>query len=215
MTKLVFISDTHGQEPEVEDGDILIHCGDLTMVGRSKEYKRAFDWLNSLPHRHKLYILGNHDFPDDLKYVAHHYGSMRQLKTTSVTEVDGLRFVGLPYVVNLPRWAYNHDEFTLEQIAMNTVATVGKADVLVTHSPPYGILDQCVINEKEGSLGHVGAKAYTGLAAKLGAKVHAFGHIHEDGGVIKELGGIKYVNACALDERYKLRGIKEGVVLEL
>ena len=69
MTKLVFISDTHGQTHPVEDGDYLFHCGDLTMMGRVKEYKRAFQWLNSLPHPHKAIVFGNHDFHHELKYL--------------------------------------------------------------------------------------------------------------------------------------------------
>src|SRR5690242_1532048 len=59
--KIVCISDTHTQTPTVPDGDILIHAGDLTNRGTFAELQARLDWLNSLPHAHKLVVAGNHD----------------------------------------------------------------------------------------------------------------------------------------------------------
>ena len=61
--KLVLISDTHGLHSKVSvpDGDILIHAGDLTNVGKAMEIAEAGEWLRSLPHKHKVVIAGNHE----------------------------------------------------------------------------------------------------------------------------------------------------------
>jgi hypothetical protein len=36
--------------------------GDLSRKGRVDEVLATAEWLNSVPHRHKLVIAGNHDF---------------------------------------------------------------------------------------------------------------------------------------------------------
>lgn len=60
--RVVCISDTHTLEwPEVPDGDLLIHAGDLANDGSVCEIQAAVDWLRSLPHPHKVVIGGNHD----------------------------------------------------------------------------------------------------------------------------------------------------------
>lgn len=49
-----------------------------------------------------------------------------------------------------------------------------KVDVLVTHMPPFGILDE-VSREKLG----VGSKLLRKAVEKMKPKIHIFGHIHE------------------------------------
>ncbi|GLA42941.1 hypothetical protein AnigIFM63309_011676 [Aspergillus niger] len=60
--RVVCISDTHTLEyPDVPDGDLLIHAGDLCNDGSAREIQAAVNWLRSLPHPHKVVICGNHD----------------------------------------------------------------------------------------------------------------------------------------------------------
>lgn len=60
--RVVCISDTHTLKwPDVPDGDLLIHAGDLANDGSVREIQAAVDWLRSLPHPHKVVIGGNHD----------------------------------------------------------------------------------------------------------------------------------------------------------
>jgi predicted phosphodiesterase len=61
--RLVFASDTHGLHDvlAVPDGDVFIHCGDLTNTGELSEIREVGKWLRRLPHRHKIVIAGNHD----------------------------------------------------------------------------------------------------------------------------------------------------------
>ena len=53
-TRFVSISDTHSTTFDVPDGDVLLHSGDLTHVGREREMKRTMDWIYSLPHKVKV-----------------------------------------------------------------------------------------------------------------------------------------------------------------
>lgn len=60
--RVVCISDTHTLEwPDIPDGDLLIHAGDLCNDGSVREIQAAVNWLKTLPHRHKIVIAGNHD----------------------------------------------------------------------------------------------------------------------------------------------------------
>ncbi|KAL8822886.1 MAG: hypothetical protein Q9191_006390 [Dirinaria sp. TL-2023a] len=59
---IVCVSDTHNNEPNIPDSDVLVHAGDLTQTGTMEEVQRNLDWLQSLPHPHKIIIAGNHDF---------------------------------------------------------------------------------------------------------------------------------------------------------
>ena len=59
--RVVCISDTHDRTVAVPDGDLLIHAGDLTNGGSAADVQRQVDWLDSLPHRHKVFVCGNHD----------------------------------------------------------------------------------------------------------------------------------------------------------
>jgi len=45
----------------VPDGDVLLHAGDLTELGRLAEMERVMEWLCALPHPVKIIIGGNHD----------------------------------------------------------------------------------------------------------------------------------------------------------
>jgi len=72
-TRFLIISDTHNQElfPSTDskhafrhplpECDVLLHCGDLTMTGKLKEYESQIRLMSSIPAQLKLVIAGNHD----------------------------------------------------------------------------------------------------------------------------------------------------------
>jgi hypothetical protein len=59
--RIVCISDTHTNTPHIPNGDVVIHAGDLTNAGTVEEIQAQINWLDSLPHREKILIAGNHD----------------------------------------------------------------------------------------------------------------------------------------------------------
>ncbi|KAF1916703.1 ser/Thr protein phosphatase family protein [Ampelomyces quisqualis] len=82
-TRFLIISDTHSASPAVKhDGnhaiprqplpkaDVLLHCGDLTMLGNLDEYDKTLDMLQSIEADLKLVIAGNHDITLDEEYYA-------------------------------------------------------------------------------------------------------------------------------------------------
>lgn len=92
--RIVCISDTHTNTTEIPDGDLLIHAGDLTNAGTVEEIQAQIDWLDTLPHREKIVIAGNHDSFFDIKSRQAqdqgreiNFKSLRYLENESVTLV--------------------------------------------------------------------------------------------------------------------------------
>lgn len=67
-TRFVCISDTHSLRNfthPIPDGDVLIHAGDFTMVGKREEVVEFNKFMTSQNHLHKIVIAGNHDIAFD------------------------------------------------------------------------------------------------------------------------------------------------------
>ncbi|KAH6628848.1 Metallo-dependent phosphatase-like protein [Chaetomium tenue] len=79
--KVVCISDTHNNQPDLPPGDILVHAGDLTENGSFDEVQAGITWLSSQPHPFKILIAGNHDVLFDeaflQKYPERRYGKSK------------------------------------------------------------------------------------------------------------------------------------------
>lgn len=62
--KVLVMSDTHGMHcrmGKLPDADLLIHAGDFSMIGTKEEAIDFLEWFTVLPHKHKVFICGNHD----------------------------------------------------------------------------------------------------------------------------------------------------------
>jgi hypothetical protein len=111
--KVVCISDTHDQTPAVPDGDLLIHCGDLTNHGTVDDIQKQLDWLDSLPHHEKVFIAGNHDsYFDTRSRIAEDkasgrkpdFNSLHYLEDSSVTlEFRGGRRLNIYGAPDIPQ----------------------------------------------------------------------------------------------------------------
>ena len=63
--KAVVLADNHTVfDFETQEGDLLIHCGDFTFHGNPKEMEKFKNYLKGQPHKHKLFIFGNHEKVD-------------------------------------------------------------------------------------------------------------------------------------------------------
>lgn len=209
--KLAIISDTHQREKafDIPDADVLVHCGDFTMLGELEYVKRFGDWFFSLPHSKKILCAGNHDKsfetmlpaaleafgfsgPNDVPgstFTAEKDGVI-YLEDDEVT-IDGIRFFGTPWTPTFGSgWVFNADS---EKQSAVSAAIPSGIDVLISHGPPYGILDRTL----EGDLTGSRALAYD-VRSRVVPRVHCFGHIHEAYGHIEQ-NGIHYYNASLVD----------------
>lgn len=203
------ISDTHCRHRSVKlpKGDVIIHAGDICYQGEKLEVEDFLRWFSQLNFKYKIFIGGNHDFflekarPGVLKKLIPE--NITYLKDCSI-EIEGLKLWGSPYTPWFFNWAFNkHRGLQMKkewgQIPLDT-------DILLTHGPPFGILDM-VVNEQ-----HVGCKDLLNRVLEVQPKVHVFGHIHESYGS-KRLHGIRFYNACVLNESYEL--VNKPIVFEL
>jgi len=172
--KLVCISDTHGSHDElvIPNGDVLIHCGDYSPTGDFKDMCRFNEWLGTLPHAHKLVVSGNHDWYAEKagNYVVKKLFSNATYLENEEIEIGGYKFWGSPITPEFMNWSFmrkrgNEIAGVWEQIPDNI-------DVLITHGPPYKILDETPRHE------HVGCWDLLYHSKRVKPKIHVFGHIH-------------------------------------
>lgn len=208
--KIVVLSDTHGlhRNVKVPDSDLLIFCGDITMSGEFDVIDDFNKWLGELPNREKIVIAGNHDmtlYEHNDRFIAYGHDVITNaiyLENSDV-EIDGYTFYGSPYSPSI-NGASEHIYRKLfgfnasRDIMRDRWGNPQDADVLITHSPPFGILDI----QKQGF--HVGDEALTGLLPECELKYHFFGHIHEAYGTYIHENGTVFANTSVLNENYKL-----------
>ncbi|WP_425215849.1 metallophosphoesterase [Tumidithrix helvetica] len=142
------------------------------------------------------------------------YAPMRLLQH-SAEAIAGLKFFGSPYIGLTPRRQamtqdnpLRYEGFARDpQRLMELYADIPPGlDVLITHSPPLGILDSSVqyggvLREKPIAIGSVALRArLRGIPPSERPRLHVFGHEHDSGGVFwdEEL-GILFVNAAAVN----------------
>ena len=90
-----------------------------------------------------------------------------------ISEIDGVKFWGSPWQPAFYDWAFNVPRG--RQLAEMWALIPDDTDVLITHTPPYGILDQV----ENGEL--VGCEDLREALLRVKPKLHVFGHIHGKG----------------------------------
>lgn len=169
------ISDTHElhREVEVPSGNLLIHAGDFTMDSRSAQKLIDFnEWLGELPHAYRVVIPGNHDdVVDDPSRRS--LISNATLLINEGIEIEGLKIWGSPVT---PLFGEAFGVASERDRAKLYSRIPGDTDVLVTHGPPYGILDQ-----QPGSEYHAGCPQLLEAVRRVKPMLHVFGHVHGGG----------------------------------
>lgn len=215
--RIVAISDTHEQHEQIElpEGDLLICAGDITYNGKPHAVAAFNRWFAAQPHRFKILIAGNHDF-----LFEQEKGVAREVLSDSITYLEDsgceldvaragglarrLKFWGSPVTPWFFDWAFNRHRGA--EIRRHWDRIPDATDILVTHGPPAGILDRNSAGEQTG------CADLRRVVDRIKPRLHVFGHIHEAYGV-EERGGTVFVNACQLDDRYRLA--HEPVVVTL
>jgi len=192
------MSDTHGHHESVQipDGDVIIHSGDYTKMQSMKELHKFAKWFGGLPHKHKIFVPGNHDECfEKQEWQSRNIMSMRNVETlidNSIT-LDNIKFYGTPQQPIFQNWAFNK---TSEKLADYYAGIPNDTDVLITHTPPFWVLDRLINGDNVGSLELAEA------VKKVQPKIHVFGHIHASYGKCV-LGNTQYINASICGEGYE------------
>jgi Icc-related predicted phosphoesterase len=190
--KFVFVADTHNHFPVIPDGDCVVHAGDACNGGTLTELVTFINLFGALEHPHKIYVPGNHD-----NIVQEQPALVRRIcEDAGVTllidrgiRINGLYIYGTPWVPIYGDYAYMIEE---EDLIERFFHIPGGLDLLITHGPPWGILDQTAHDFKLVAAGCLALRDRV-LAAK--PKVHVFGHIHPGYGQ-KQIGETVFINAA-------------------
>ena len=171
--RILHLSDTHNFHTRLRnlpEADIVVHSGDFCMAGSEREAIDFLNWFCDLPYRHKIFICGNHDeclygnevngLDSNVHYICN-----------SGIEIEGVKFYGVPmFFVDC---LTDQQKLNYERIPLDT-------DVLITHAPARGILDQ------DGNI-HLGSQDLLKKLSALDLKAHLFGHVHAQHGVEEHL----------------------------
>lgn len=206
--RIVATADTHfpfGADM-IPDGDVFIHAGDLMYNGYVQEWQERLDSLAALDHKVKLYCPGNHDFHPALFEGIARAELRRNANTRMVgvgsegtIDVQGYKLLAVPYVTGLKGWAFNVQEDWLLEYMRN----FDDVDIVVSHSPPYKILDCVNPSAEESKHRHVGSLALNQwfYALEKKPKVWICGHIHESYGRTT-IDGCTFYNVAMCDGDY-------------
>jgi predicted phosphodiesterase len=202
---LVVISDTHGKlsEISVPPGDVLIHCGDFCKFGSMEMFEEFCSEFAQYPHQNKLVIAGNHEY----MLFGEREERSRKLFGESVTylrddgvSIEGLRFFGVAWrskfsYIEPVREQNSPGRFSEPPLTVWDTIPAG-VDVLITHNPPWKILDAT----PSGS--NIGSRELKDNLSRIKPMVHCFGHVHSSYGH-RQIGETLYVNAANVNEDYE------------
>lgn len=209
--KIVAISDTHGKHQSLilPKGDMLIHAGDVSSLGKESEIKDFLNWFSKTDFTYKILIAGNHDFY--FEKIAFNETILNQLIPSNIiylndsgVEIEGIKVWGSPIQPWFYNWAFNR--YRGEDIKKYWNKIPQDTDILITHGPAYGILDKTIRSE------NVGCEDLLEKINEVKPKFHICGHIHEAYGHMKQ-GNTEFINASVLDEGYNLRN--KPIVVEI
>lgn len=220
--RFVCMSDTHSllsrKKFKIPPGDVFIHAGDFTRYGSYNEIVEFNNFLGSLSHKYKIVIAGNHELTFDQKTLRWH--EIEQVKKStgekislepsyfknlltnciyledSLTEVYKIKIYGTPWQPEYNNWAFNlpRGKECLEKWNM----IPSGVDVLVTHTPPVGHGDLCVLGRRVGCV-----ELLQTVQKRIKPKYHVFGHIHEGYGITTD-GKTIFINASNCNINYEL-----------
>lgn len=207
----------HGNYPKLKGGDILIVSGDLTASHSKSEFTKFTEWYLAQNYSKKVIIAGNHDtLIENGDYYFNH--DWLGYLCDSGTTFENLKIWGSPWSAQFKGINPKCCAFTFpfgcdneEHLNEYWDMIPDDVDILITHTPPYGILDG-IPNEYDGTEYHTGSKSLlTHLEDRIKPKLHVFSHIHEHGGkqlIYKRPGhgtenNTTCVNASIMNEKYK------------
>lgn len=222
--KIISISDTHNRHENIKipKCDILIHCGDWTSLGKYSEVRNFAQWLDKQDAKHIILIPGNHElefegkFPESRSWITDFCPRANLLVDESVV-IEGIKFHGSPATPFFCDWAWNRtkndaptrhyigneQEKLIQPIKPHWDKIPDDVNVLITHGPPHGILDQTTFADGEPRPERLGCELLMNRIKELkDLDLHFFGHIHAPGGQQVHRDGVSFYNSSICDEAY-------------
>lgn len=204
--RFLILSDTHDSafpDPEsLPNVDVVIHCGDLTMIGGLSNFRKALEALSKCPAELKLVIPGNHDVsldptwwasnldedddpiePEKARELFASFASkgvkLLEEGTHNISLHDGrsLTLYASPYTPEFNGYAFAYTEKE-DRFNTGAHAITPDADIVITHGPP--LVPVAGYHLDLGRTGeHCGCSKLWTAIKRTRPRLHCFGHIHE------------------------------------
>ncbi len=204
--RITGISDTHNKHNQLNGklpgGDLLIHSGDISSLGRKHEVEQFINWFGKQNYTYKVFIAGNHDMSFDREKLlrdklAHFEGrteydtecaegkpewlvemldnlpdNVYYLENSSI-KLEGINIWGSPYSPSFGYgWGFNKDRGHDINEVWNLIPM--DTDIVITHSPIYGYNDRALNTNQ-----NVGCADLYHRLHDVKPHLHFAGHIHE------------------------------------
>jgi Icc-related predicted phosphoesterase len=213
--KVCAVADLHGRLPDIPECDVLVIAGDICpdisarftcfdpelmklhqMKWLSDEYS---EWEYKVPAPYILATPGNHDWVST--FPAHCRSKMFIDERFTICENDSpdgphKTFWFTPWVQHCGDWNYmanrERRRYYFDNIPQNL-------DMLVMHSPAFGVGDLTYSNDSAG------CQELRDVIQKRQPRYAVFGHIHEGQryGVINKLGGTTLFHCSMWGDKWK------------
>lgn len=228
--RITHISDTHNKHNQLNGllpgGDLLIHSGDITSLGRKDEVIRFVKWFNGIDnYTNKIFIAGNHDMTFDSEKLlrdklAHFEGRTEYDTECAVGKPDWLEVL-LTSDLNQNVFYLENNFIEIDQIKIwgsPITPTFGygwgfnvnrgydinqiwnripnDTDIVITHGPIHSYCDRT----DRGGL-NVGCEQLYHRLNEVQPQLHFSGHIHEAYGYRNTNWGYAF-NGCNCDLSY-------------
>src|SRR5690349_6680630 len=145
------------------------------------EYIEFGIWINRQKYTKKIIVAGNHDnIAQKAEPFINPQTDEWEYLCDSGTEFQGLKIWGSPWTKTFPGMNPHCKAFTCdteEDLSEKWALIPDDIDILITHSPVFGVLDGIEI--EDGSLFHVGSKSLRMIMGHVKPKLWVCGHIHE------------------------------------
>lgn len=186
--KVLAFSDLHRAAPAArklvemsQAADLVIAAGDFT--NHRQDLAGAMALLDGLKAP-VVMVPGNNESEDELRAVAPEGAAVLHGESA---EVAGLKLFGIGYAIPVTPFKDWSCDLTEEQ-GTELLANCGEVDVLITHSPPKGVVD---VTSQGMSLG---STAVLETIKRVQPPLVVCGHIHDCWGQSAQVGGSRVVN---------------------
>ena len=228
--RITHISDTHNKHNQLNGllpgGDLLIHSGDISSLGRKSEVERFVKWFNDIDnYTNKVFIAGNHDMTFDREILlrdklAHFEGRTEYDTECAEGKPEWLNEL-LAVQLNPGVWYLENSDVIIDGLKIwgsPTTPSFGygwafnkargydinevwstipmDTDIVITHGPIYGYCDR---TSREGL--NVGCADLYHRLNEVKPHLHFSGHIHEAYGYRHTDWGYAF-NGCNCDLSY-------------
>jgi len=228
--RITHISDTHNKHNQLNGllpgGDLLIHSGDISSLGRKSEVERFVKWFNDIDnYTNKVFIAGNHDMTFDREILLRDKLAHFEGKTEYDTECAEGKPAWLEELLGIhlhPNVFYLENNFIeIDQIKIwgspitpsfgygwafnkdrgydiNQIwnRIPNDTDIVITHGPIHSYCDRT----DRGGL-NVGCEQLYHRLNEVQPQLHFSGHIHEAYGYRQTNWGYAF-NGCNCDLSY-------------